>query len=680
MSPDRRAAVKGRPDAAAGYARGMNPKRIKKGMPQSTVKELRAALASVEQRLNFIGLGWPLVGSSDPDGLALAFDETFEYLRPLTISLSGDTNDLQRGGNFTRLDLAPAASLKITGLCSGVNGVRVWLANTDTANTITLGHQATASDAVNRFWCAGAVDYVLGPGQYVPAFHDGTYWHVGSQPGGSVFSLTNSATINLGADQNNYTLPAQTVVYLNPTVSTVNLTGFVAANNREVHLYNVSTSNLLVLKYESASSTATNRFKFPWGYDLVLPPGAKAVLYYDPVQTRWLVQLPTIAVPRPPTPPTITSPQDPYSAPLTPFIPVAPSGGTVSLISIDRPHGGRKIKFLNTDTTLPIVLPHDSGATPSQGFYTPTRTSAVMPPQGLLDVIYDESASRYRVWPSWPTFIPGKPAQITADQNDYAGQTGYERDMFVTSDASRNITGFAKPWPGRRLSLFNTGSNPIVLRHQNAGSAAANRLISPTAADWTLAAGYSVDLFYDDGSSRWRIVKPDSPSAAATSPVIFSVTGTTTVDNTTTETSVINSGAGGTVAGNRAVVGDTVRWDTSGMYTTTGTPSLRHKVKLGSTAICDTGGVTMPNTSSTFWRFSGIGTYTAVGASAVVEAYGKFEYSDGAGGYITVPVFAAPSAAFDSTADQLLDVTAKWGTASPSNSVDCRVGLAELVH
>jgi hypothetical protein len=94
------------------------------------------------------------------------------------------------------------------------------------------------------------------------------------------------------------------------------------------------------------------------------------------------------------------------------------------------------------------------------------------------------------------------PAQLTANQNDYNPGTGvYFR---LSSDASRDITGIANGVDGRRITLVNVGTNDIVLKNNDAGSTAANRLLTGTGADVTLGADDSAELIYDATTSRWR--------------------------------------------------------------------------------------------------------------------------------------------------------------------------------
>ena len=95
------------------------------------------------------------------------------------------------------------------------------------------------------------------------------------------------------------------------------------------------------------------------------------------------------------------------------------------------------------------------------------------------------------------------PAQITADQNDYA-PTGLASStaLRLNSDASRTITGITGGADGRVLIIHNVGSFNIVLSNQNGASTAANRF--DCIRDETIGPGGLIILHYDSTSSRWR--------------------------------------------------------------------------------------------------------------------------------------------------------------------------------
>ncbi len=101
--------------------------------------------------------------------------------------------------------------------------------------------------------------------------------------------------------------------------------------------------------------------------------------------------------------------------------------------------------------------------------------------------------------------VVASPAQLTADQNDYAIGTG---DIFrVSASAARNITGVVAGTSGQAVLLVNVGTFAITLKHQSTSSAAANRLVVPWAGDYVMSAsGGAALLVYDATDSRWRVV------------------------------------------------------------------------------------------------------------------------------------------------------------------------------
>jgi hypothetical protein len=69
------------------------------------------------------------------------------------------------------------------------------------------------------------------------------------------------------------------------------------------------------------------------------------------------------------------------------------------------------------------------------------------------------------------------------------------------------ITGFASGATSRAITLFAVGG-PIVLKHENAGSLAANRISTPGGTDFTVPENGAIELVYDGDSTRWRVASP----------------------------------------------------------------------------------------------------------------------------------------------------------------------------
>lgn len=112
------------------------------------------------------------------------------------------------------------------------------------------------------------------------------------------------------------------------------------------------------------------------------------------------------------------------------------------------------------------------------------------------------------------TYLSTRPAQITANQNDYALGNANTTKIYLNSDAARNVTGIASTLGVGATNtddmfhiLINNGSFAITLKHEDAASSAANRLLNSTGADIVLAANQAVEIHYDATAARWRVFK-----------------------------------------------------------------------------------------------------------------------------------------------------------------------------
>lgn len=98
------------------------------------------------------------------------------------------------------------------------------------------------------------------------------------------------------------------------------------------------------------------------------------------------------------------------------------------------------------------------------------------------------------------------PSQIVANQNDYSPTDLATANILrINSNAvNRQITGLATGAADRRIIITNVGAFDITLRHENAGSSAANRFTFSDSRAIILGPAKSIELYYDTTSSRWR--------------------------------------------------------------------------------------------------------------------------------------------------------------------------------
>jgi len=182
-------------------------------------------------------------------------------------------------------DLSAVEGLSTAGIATRT-AADTWTTRTvtGTANEITL----TAGDGVSGNPTVSIPSSVTFTGKTVTG---GTY--SGPTVTGTLDIQQNmqwSGDINpsVTADQNDWTptgLSTATIIRADPT-ATRNITGLTGgADGRIIGIINVNATNALVLKNESASSSAANRFSI--GADITLSAGQGATFCYDSTSSRW---------------------------------------------------------------------------------------------------------------------------------------------------------------------------------------------------------------------------------------------------------------------------------------------------------------------------------------------------------------------------------------------------------
>ena len=178
------------------------------------------------------------------------------------------------------------------------------------------------------------------------------------------------------------------------------------------------------------------------------------------------------------------------------------------------------------------------------------------------------------------------------------------------------------------------------------------------------------------------IDKPTQPFSSG----LFSQTGASTpIVNTTTEGSLVDGGVGTlSVPANGFKVGDTF-WAYMGgqLYANNGdTLTIRIKTATG-LILGDTGPITMRNATAkpfildikfSIWTIGGAGT-------ASLLTGGLFEYSEDASEkFNAYQAGSLNNTTFDTTISNTLDITAQWGTASPTNLIVTSIFFLNQVY
>lgn len=152
-------------------------------------------------------------------------------------------------------------------------------------------------------------------------------------------------------------------------------------------------------------------------------------------------------------------------------------------------------------------------------------------------------------------------------------------------------------------------------------------------------------------------------------------TAAATVASSSSETTLISTGSGAvTLPANFFNVYTIVRVQARGYLSNTGTPTIRMKVKLGSSILADTFTVTTPSgLSNTGWELRATLVCRTTGATGTIIGEGL---SNTGSSFFTMPSGAATT--IDTTASQNLDLTVQWGTLSASNTITCQELILSL--
>lgn len=98
------------------------------------------------------------------------------------------------------------------------------------------------------------------------------------------------------------------------------------------------------------------------------------------------------------------------------------------------------------------------------------------------------------------------PAQITSDQDNYA-PTGWAKAQIVRISGdteARAVTSFSATFDGDIKTIFNVGSSTIYIPMEHPDGTAANRVSGYS--DFYLCAGRSLQIMYDNTTTRWVIL------------------------------------------------------------------------------------------------------------------------------------------------------------------------------
>lgn len=147
----------------------------------------------------------------------------------------------------------------------------------------------------------------------------------------------------------------------------------------------------------------------------------------------------------------------------------------------------------------------------------------------------------------------------------------------------------------------------------------------------------------------------------------------TNITNTITETSLVGTGVGSlTVPANFFSVGDSFVAKMCGLLSCANNETIHIRVKSNGTTIADAGVFAMKISTNKYFELTMDFTVTKIGATGVAELFtnGQYSYNHNAAGEIAGNNFALiNNTSFDTTVNNVLSITAEWGSAKTANSI-----------
>jgi hypothetical protein len=204
--------------------------------------------------------------------------------------------------------------------------------------------------------------------------------------------------------------------------------------------------------------------------------------------------------------------------------------------------------------------------------------------------------------------------------------------------------------------------------------------------DFDVTMGYVPGSIFHDMNNQNKYKCTDNTESAAVWVPFFETPQPTTnyglfaqtsssspVTNTTTESSLIKSGAGSlTVPENGFKVGDSFHAKLIGHISCNNSATIHLRVKSGSVLLADTGVIALDTTTNKHWEINVYFTIRALGAAGVasIASGGIFSYIKNSGLNFEGNNFSIVNdTTFDTTINNTLNITAQWGAANAANSI-----------
>lgn len=252
--------------------------------------------------------------------------------------------------------------------------------------------------------------------------------------------------------------------------------------------------------------------------------------------------------------------------------------------------------------------------------------------------------------------------QVVGSTND---DTGY-----AFKAMSLNLTELLNVRNDGKIGIGTTSLSAVLTL--KAGTASANTAPLKFTSGTSLTSAESGAVEYDGNNF---LVTEASTQRKAIVGCVYTQTTSVTVANSVAETSILTSTT--TLPANFFVAGKQIRLKFLGFHSAAMTPTIRVKIKLGSTVLLDTGVVTSGNSTNALTEINGMLTCRTTGVSGTISGQGYYQELGGGANQFPMLQTGGPITV-DTTTTQVLNVTVQWGTASAGNTITTTDGFISI--
>ena len=158
----------------------------------------------------------------------------------------------------------------------------------------------------------------------------------------------------------------------------------------------------------------------------------------------------------------------------------------------------------------------------------------------------------------------------------------------------------------------------------------------------------------------------------------------TTITNTTTESTLIGTGVGSlSIPANAFQIGDSFHAKLIGHISCNNSATIHLRVKSGSVLLADTGVIALDTTTNKHWELNVYFTIRALGAAGVasIASGGIFSYIKNSGLNFEGNNFSiVNNTTFDTTINNTLNITAQWGAANAADSIYSEIFILNKIY